>query len=95
MMVNFDAIARYFRLLNGDAFFKHPERVKNLYFCLEPRVLQFIFSREANQMHLESFAPADHFSYHRQMCDNLANYSLEALAAHLTSQVGILMFLIK
>ena len=84
MMVNFDAIARYFRLLNGDAFFQTPRKgLKTCTFVSNREFSNLFFSREANQMHLESFAPADYFSYHRQMCDNLANYSLEALAAHL------------
>jgi tetratricopeptide (TPR) repeat protein len=84
MMVNFHALANYFKNTGGDAFLQTARKgIKTSVFCSSYRLSDMKKTRLAIQEYVEGFSPADYFTLHRRMSDTFQECTLDMLAAHL------------
>jgi tetratricopeptide (TPR) repeat protein len=84
MMVNFHALAAYFKNSGGDAFLQTPRKgIKTSVFTSGYQLSDMKNTQMALQEYVEGFSPADYFTLHRRMSDTLQECSLDVLAAHL------------
>lgn len=84
MMVNFHALANYFKNSGGDYFLQTPRKgIKTSIFSSNIELSQLPETRRAVQQYVEGFSPADYFTLHRRMSDSFSECSLDVLAAHL------------
>jgi tetratricopeptide (TPR) repeat protein len=84
MMVNFHAIAEYFKNSGGDAFLPTPRRgIKTAVFASGLSFDDMPQTKFAIEQHVEGFSPSDYFTLHRRMSDSFNECSLETIAAHM------------
>jgi tetratricopeptide (TPR) repeat protein len=84
MMVNFHAIANYFKTSGGDYFFQTPRKgIKTSVFCTGFQLTDLPLTRLAITEFLEGLSPADYFTLHRRMSDTFQDCSLDVIAAHM------------
>ncbi len=84
MMVNFHAIANYFKNCQGDYFLQTPRKgIKTSVFCGHFQLKDMPETSLAIQQYIEGVSAADYFTLHRRVSDSLQEYTLEAIAAHL------------
>lgn len=84
LMVNFDAIAKYFVYQGGQALLQSERRGLSSGVFLGPGIveqmggLHYVFD-----LHMEQFGPAEYFLYHRYLSDTFEKANLSTLLAHL------------
>jgi tetratricopeptide (TPR) repeat protein len=84
MMVNFHAIAEYFKNSGGDYFLQTPRKgIKTSIFSSSYKLADLPQTRLALNEYIEGFAPADYFTLHRRMSDTFQECSLDTIAAHM------------
>lgn len=84
MMVNFHAIAEYFKNSGGDAFLQTSRRgIKTSVFCSGFKFDEMPYTAQAVEEHVEGFSPSDYFTLHRRMSDSFNECSLETIASHM------------
>ncbi len=84
MMVNFHAIATYFKNSGGDYFLQTPRKgIKTSVFYTEALAHTMPETRVAIEKYVEGLSPADYFTLHRRMSDAFQECSLDTIAAHL------------
>ncbi len=84
LMVNFHAIATYFKSTGGDYFLQTSRRgIKTSVFCYGFQLQNMPETTMAIQEHVEDFAPTDYFTLHRRMSDTFQTCDLDTIAAHL------------
>jgi tetratricopeptide (TPR) repeat protein len=84
MMVNFHALANYFKNSGGDYFLQTPRKgIKTSVFLTKYHLSELENTAIAIKENIESFSPADYFTLHRRMSDSFQDCSLDVLAAHL------------
>lgn len=84
MMVNFHALANYFKNSGGDYFLQTPRKgIKTSVFCSSFQLSEFPETAQAIQQYLEGFSPADYFTLHRRISDTFQDCNLETIAAHM------------
>lgn len=84
MMVNFHAIASYFKNSGGDAFLQTPRKgIKTSVFCSYAQLSDMPETSLVLKQHVEGFSPADYFTLHRRMSDSFQECNLETIAAHM------------
>ncbi|MES2217563.1 MAG: hypothetical protein V4501_04030 [Pseudomonadota bacterium] len=84
MMVNFHAIANYFKNSGGDYFLQTPRKgIKTSVFCSGYQLADLPETRLALNEYLEGLSPADYFTLHRRMSDTFQECSLDIIAAHI------------
>jgi tetratricopeptide (TPR) repeat protein len=84
MMVNFHALANYFKNSGGDAFLQTPRKgIKTSIFTTQYKLSECENTALTVQANIEGFSPADYFTLHRRMSDSFQDCSLDVLAAHL------------
>lgn len=84
LMVNFDAIAQYFKLNGGDSVIQSQRKgIKTLVFCSGFQLNQFYKTQQAIHEHIQGFSPADYFNLHQRMSHSIMDYSLDNIASHL------------
>lgn len=84
LMVNFHAIANFFKNCGGDYFLQTPRKgiktsvfVSGLTFDNMPR------TSTAIEKYVEGFSPADYFTVHRRISDSFQECNLDTIAAHM------------
>jgi len=84
MMVNFHAIANYFKKSGGDAFLQTPRKgIKTSVFASGFTFSDMPETTVAIQERMEGFSPSDYFTLHRRISDTLQECALETLASHM------------
>lgn len=84
LMVNFHAIANYFKNIGGDSFLQTPRKgIKTSVFCSGFTLQDMPRTSLAIQQYVEGFSPADYFTVHRRMSDTFQECALETIAAHM------------
>jgi tetratricopeptide (TPR) repeat protein len=84
MMVNFHAIANYFKNSGGDYFLQTPRKgIKTSAFLSGFQLADLPQTRAALQQYLEGVSPADYFTLHRRFSDSFQDCSLDIMAAHM------------
>jgi tetratricopeptide (TPR) repeat protein len=84
MMVNFHAIANYFKNSGGDYFLQTPRKgIKTSVFCSGMTLSDMPETNLILQEYVEGVSPADYFTLHRRMSDAFQDCSLDVIAAHL------------
>jgi hypothetical protein len=84
MMVNFHALANYFKNSGGDYFLQTPRRgIKTSVFVSHENIKNLPETSVAIQQYVEGFAPADYFTLHRRLSDSFQECALDTLTAHL------------
>jgi tetratricopeptide (TPR) repeat protein len=85
MMVNFHALANYFKNAGGDAFLQTPRRgIKTSIFTSLPSLQDLPQTNTAIQRYVEGLSAADYFTLHRRVSDSFQECSLDTLASHMT-----------
>jgi tetratricopeptide (TPR) repeat protein len=85
MMVNFHAIAEYFKNIGGDAFLQTPRRgIKTCVFTSGFKLKDFPETEMAVEEWVEGFSPSDYFNLHRRMSDGFQDCDIDSLSSHLT-----------
>jgi tetratricopeptide (TPR) repeat protein len=84
MMVNFHAIAGYFKNCGGDAFLQTPRRgIKTSVFASGFTFGELPETALAIDEWIEGFSPSDYFTLHRRMSDSFQECELDTIASHL------------
>lgn len=84
MMVNFHAIARYFKLSGGDYFLQTQRKgIKTSVFYTGIQMDELPETRVAIQNYVEGFSPADYFMMHRRMRETYEQCDIDAISAHM------------
>ena len=84
MMVNFHALANYFKNTGGDFFLQTPRKgIKTSIFTSALPLKDFSTTTLALAEYLQGFSPADYFTLHRRMSDVIDDCTLDVLAAHM------------
>lgn len=84
MMVNFHALAEYFKNSGGDYFLQTPRRgIKTSIFCSGFQLSNLPNTRFAIDEWIEGFGPSDYFNVHRRVSDTFQDCDLEALSSHM------------
>jgi tetratricopeptide (TPR) repeat protein len=85
MMVNFHAMANYFKNSGGDYFLQTPRKgIKTSVFCSGLNFRDMPETSLAIQQYIEGVSPADYFTLHRRVSDHFQDYNLETIAAHMS-----------
>ncbi len=84
MMVNFHAIAEYFKNTGGDAFLQTPRRgIKTSLFSAGFHLKDLPDTSIAIETYVEEFSPSDYFNLHRRISDSFNECEIDALSSHL------------
>ncbi len=84
MMVNFHALAHYFKRTGGDAFLQTPRKgIKTSLFCSGFSLQDLPGTKLAAEQYIEGFSPADYFTVHRRVSDSFQECNLDLIASHL------------
>jgi len=84
MMVNFHAIANFFKNTGGDYFLQTPRKgIKTSVFCDGFQLKDFPTTALTINECLEKFSPSDYFTLHRRMSDSFPECDIDTLAAHM------------
>jgi tetratricopeptide (TPR) repeat protein len=84
MMVNYDAIAEYFKAKGGDSHLQsHRRGLKTNVFCLGADFDELPNMRRSVNTYVEGFAPADYFILHRHISDHFKTLEAPLLATHM------------
>jgi tetratricopeptide (TPR) repeat protein len=84
MMVNFHAMANYFKNSGGDYFLQTPRKgIKTSVFMSGYKLADLKNTNIVIQNYVEGFSPADYFTLHRRMSDTFQECTLDVIAAHL------------
>lgn len=84
MMVNFHAIARYFKHSGGDYHLQTTRKgIKTCVFSSGFELNDMPETRLTIQQVIENFSPADYFILHRRMSDSFQECQLDTLASHM------------
>lgn len=84
MMVNFHAIAEYFKNTGGDAFLQTSRRgIKTSVFLSGMTLQDMPQTAVAVEKYVERFSPSDYFTLHRRMSDSFHECTLETIASHM------------
>jgi tetratricopeptide (TPR) repeat protein len=84
MMVNFHAIAEFFKLHNGNYFMQMPRRgIKTILYYAGFSLDEMPHLRMATNEHLERMCPADYFALYTSIRDNYQHYTMDSLVAAL------------
>jgi tetratricopeptide (TPR) repeat protein len=84
MMVNFHALANYFKNSGGDAFLQTPRKgIKTSVFASNFNLSDMPETSAAIKHYIEGVSAADYFTLHRRMSDAFQECSLDAIAAHM------------
>jgi len=84
MMVNFHAIANYFKNSGGDYFLQTPRKgIKTSIFVSDTKLNDLPQTKLALQKYVEGVSAADYFTLHRRVSDSFQDYNLETIAAHM------------
>jgi tetratricopeptide (TPR) repeat protein len=84
MMVNFHALAEYFKASGGDAFLQTPRKgIKTSVFTSDFSLNDLPQTKLAIAHYIEGVSPADYFTFHRRLSDSYEECNLDMLAAHL------------
>lgn len=85
VMVNFDAISRYFKKSGGDAMLQtQREGITSAVYASGIRFADFPETSLALEQYVEGFSPGDYFILHDFLCKPHKNSTLETLAALLS-----------
>lgn len=85
LMVNFHAIAEYFKQIGGDYFFQTLRTgIKTCLFMSGFKLADLPETQCAARKYIEEFSPSDYFILHRYISDTFSEANLEILASHLT-----------
>lgn len=83
MSVNFDAIAKYFKIHAGSSLLQTPrEGIKTCVFLMGDEINNYPQMNQAVQNYVEGFAPADFFTFHRHFRE-ADKVKLHTLLSHL------------
>ena len=84
MMVNFHAIAEYFKNSGGDAFLQTSRKgIKTSVFASGFKFSEMPETAAAVNDWVEGFSPSDYFTLHRRMSDSFQDCALETIASHM------------
>ena len=84
MMVNFHAVAEYFKNSGGDAFLQTSRKgIKTSVFASGFTFEDMPETSLAMEELVEGFSPSDYFTLHRRMSDSFQECTLETIAAHM------------
>ena len=84
MMVNFHAMANYFKNSGGDYFLQTSRKgIKTSVFCSGFHLSDMPETAATIKRRVEGFSPADYFTLHRRMSDSFQECSLDTIAAHM------------
>ncbi len=84
MMVNFHALANYFKNSGGDYFLQTSRKgIKTSIFMSGVRLDELPETSFTVQERVEEFSPSDYFTLHRRMSDSFQECNLETIAAHM------------
>ncbi len=84
MMVNFHAIAEYFKRSGGDAFLQTSRRgIKTSVFFSNTKLTELPETQIAVKENVEGLSPADYFTLHRRMSDSFKECKLETIASYM------------
>ncbi len=84
MMVNFHALAHFFKNWGGDYFLQTPRKgIKTSVFCKGMNLIDMPNTSQAIHQYLEGFSPADYFTLHRRVSDTFQECDLDTLASHM------------
>lgn len=84
MMVNFHAIANYFKNSGGDYFLQTPRKgIKTSVFVSDDQLQDLPETSRAIEHYVEGFSPADYFTIHRRLSDSFQEANLDNIAAHM------------
>lgn len=84
MMVNFHAIAQYFKQVGGDAVLQTSRKgIKTAVFCSGFDLAKMPRTSIAVKQSVEGFSPADYFILHRRISESYQDCNLETLASHM------------
>jgi hypothetical protein len=85
VMVNYDAISRYFHLLNGDAVMQCPrDAIVTAAFITGEQFDQFIEMRWALDQYVSEFSPADYFNIYEHVQSHPELCALDTLSSALS-----------
>jgi tetratricopeptide (TPR) repeat protein len=84
MMVNFHAIAEYFKNSGGDAYLQTSRKgIKTSVFASGFQFKDLPELSVAIDEHVEGFSPSDYFTLHRRMSEAFNECNMETLASHM------------
>jgi len=84
MMVNFHAIAKYFKNSGGDSFLQTSRKgIKTSVFASGFTFSEMPETSVAIHEYVEGFSPSDYFTLHRRMSDSFQECALETIASHM------------
>lgn len=84
MMVNFHAMAEYFKNTGGDALLQTSRKgIKTSVFSSGLKLKELPETRVKINERVEGFSPSDYFTLHRRISDSFNECSLETIAAHM------------
>lgn len=84
MMVNFHAIAEYFKNTGGDAFLQTTRKgIRTSVFASGVEFKTMPETSYAIDKYIEEFSPSDYFTLHRRISDTFETCDLDTIAAHL------------
>jgi len=84
MMVNFHAIAEYFKNIGGDAVLQTPRRgIRTSVFCSGFKLDELPETAIEIENRVEKLSPSDYFALHSRIRDHYEDYDLDTIASHL------------
>ncbi len=84
MMVNFHAIAEYFKNTGGDAFLQTPRSgIKTSIFSSGFNLKDLPQTWATIEKEVEEFSPSDYFNLHRRISESFPDCALDTLSSHL------------
>jgi SAM-dependent MidA family methyltransferase len=84
MMVNFHALANYFKYSGGDYFLQTSRKgIKTSVFSSKEQLHDMPETALAIQQYIEGVSAADYFTLHRRMSDTFNECSLDIIASHM------------
>lgn len=84
LMVNFHALAHFFKNTGGDCFLQTSRKgIKTSIFCKGMKLNELPQTQLAIDEYLEGFSPGDYFTVHRRVSDSFQECDLDMLAAHM------------
>lgn len=84
MMVNFHAIAEYFKNSGGDAILQTPRKgIKTSVFASGFKISELPKTALSIQQNIEEFSPGDYFILHRRISETFEHCDLDTLASHM------------
>lgn len=84
MMVNFHALAEYYKLCNGAAVIQSPRQgIRSMLGLSELNLAELSNTRLAIQDYIQGFSAADYFNLHRRLSDSFKECNAAVLASHL------------